>query len=209
MTTLTSTTLDPALQSLVDARLDTIDRMLLGRVPRADRMGILREVEAQIEELVAQKDPATLGREDILEVLGQLDPPEGYLPECLPSGETPAPAIKSGGDAPGSGSAKTRLGAPRKKGNVALLGGLMSLLSLIAIFLLTPVVLILGFVVFPYFLFVLPVVALVSFSFATTGLILGIKNFGQGAWPIIAVVTGGLTQLFSLAMPLPLLLFFF
>ncbi len=207
MTTMTATPLDPALQSLVDARLDTIDRMLLGRVPRADRLGILREVESQIEELISQKDPANLGREDILAVLGQLDPPEGYLPEMLPTSDVQMSATRPSTKSTSQG--KTPGGPAKKTGNTALLGGLMSLLSLIAIFLLTPVVLFIGFLVFPYMLFVLPVVAIVSFAFATTGLILGIKNFGQGAWPIIAVVTGGLTQLFSLALPLPLLLFLF
>lgn len=73
--------LPEALQSLVDSRLDTIDRMLLGRVPRHDRVAIVGEVEAQIYELLAGRDADDLSREDVLAVLARLDPPEAYLPD--------------------------------------------------------------------------------------------------------------------------------
>jgi hypothetical protein len=42
MTTMTTAvTLTESAKALVDSRLDTIDRMLLGRVPRADRLATL------------------------------------------------------------------------------------------------------------------------------------------------------------------------
>ena len=76
-----SAQLTEATQALIDARLDTIDRMLLGRVPRQDRLAIVREVEGQIHELLQDRDGEELSREDVLAVLGRLDPPEAYLPD--------------------------------------------------------------------------------------------------------------------------------
>src|SRR5262249_3180878 len=43
--TIGTAVLSGPLQALVDARLDTLDRMLLGRVPRSDRRAIVDEVE--------------------------------------------------------------------------------------------------------------------------------------------------------------------
>ena len=71
------------MQALVDARLDTIDRMLLGRVARQDRLAIVREVESQIHDLLGEPRPRPLDRDDVLAVLARLDPPEAYLPEDL------------------------------------------------------------------------------------------------------------------------------
>ena len=90
MTMATTMELAKPLQALIDARLDTIDRMILGQIPRADRLSILREVESQIEELLAERDAASLTRDDIIEVLRQLDPPEAFVPE-----EIPDPAIRT------------------------------------------------------------------------------------------------------------------
>lgn len=73
--------LSESMQSLVDSRLDTIERMLLGRVSRAERMAIVREVDSQIHELLGERETDDLGREDVLGVLARLDPPEAYLPE--------------------------------------------------------------------------------------------------------------------------------
>jgi hypothetical protein len=70
-----------SLQRLIDARLDTIDRMLLGRLPRADRLAVTREVESQIYELLGERLGNELDREDVLVVLAKLDPPEAYIPE--------------------------------------------------------------------------------------------------------------------------------
>ena len=81
-----------ALQTLIDARLDTVDRMLLGRVPRQDRLAIVREVESQIFELLPTHGDGELGRDDVLAVLARLDPPEAYLPEA---GEGGAPTVRT------------------------------------------------------------------------------------------------------------------
>jgi hypothetical protein len=80
-TSLATDRLPRTLQRLVDARLDTIDRMLLGRLPRADRLAVVRDVEGQIFDLLGQRPGHELDREDVLTVLARLDPPEAYIPE--------------------------------------------------------------------------------------------------------------------------------
>ncbi len=87
MTTATASTpiesaiLDVNAQALIDSRLDTIERMLLGQVPRADRLAIVREVEAQIHDHLAERHSDDTDRDAVLAALGRLDPPEAYLPE--------------------------------------------------------------------------------------------------------------------------------
>src|SRR5271166_1244843 len=81
MTVTASIHVSESLQSLIDCRLDTIDRMLLGRLPRSARVEIVREVESQIFELLGARNNDELTREDVLAVLGRLDPPEAYLPD--------------------------------------------------------------------------------------------------------------------------------
>jgi hypothetical protein len=81
--------LSQTLQSLIDSRLDTIERMLLGHVPRAERIAIVGEVESQIHELLGEREADDLSREDVLAVLARLDPPEAYLPEDSPTDSAP------------------------------------------------------------------------------------------------------------------------
>jgi len=74
--------LSPALQSLVEERLDAIERILLAAgVSRGERRGILSEVESHVFELLARRTTGEPTREDVLAVLAQLDPPESYAPE--------------------------------------------------------------------------------------------------------------------------------
>jgi len=73
--------LTPALQELINLRLDTIDRVLLNVVSRTDRVGIVSEVEAQIFELLSERGTDELTRDDVLAVLARLDPSEAYIPE--------------------------------------------------------------------------------------------------------------------------------
>lgn len=86
---MTTFTLSDSLQLLIDSRLDAIDRMLLGRMTRADRVAITTEVESQIYELLSIRDQSTLTREDVLAVLGRLDPPEAYIPDDLEEATLP------------------------------------------------------------------------------------------------------------------------
>ncbi len=81
MTVTASIHVSESLQTLIDCRLDTIDWMLLGRMPRSERVEIVREVESQIFELLGARHSDELTREDVLGVLGRLDPPEAYLPD--------------------------------------------------------------------------------------------------------------------------------
>jgi hypothetical protein len=81
MMSVATTELSRSTQHLIDSRLDTIDRMLLGRVPRQERIEIVREVEAQIFEQLYERGADEWSRDDVLAVLGRLDPPEAYLPE--------------------------------------------------------------------------------------------------------------------------------
>lgn len=74
--------LSASLQSLVDERLDTIERVLLmGGVSRGERRGIAGEVEAHVFELLGRRTSGEPTREDVLAVISQLDPPESYAPD--------------------------------------------------------------------------------------------------------------------------------
>ena len=68
-------------QALIDSRLDTIERMLLGQVARADRIAIVREVEAQIHDHLAERNPDDTDRDAVIAALARLDPPEAFLPD--------------------------------------------------------------------------------------------------------------------------------
>ena len=114
MTTITSVQVPELLQALIDSRLDTIDRMLLGRLPRAERLEMVREVESQIFELLQERCSDEPTREDVLAVLARLDPPEAYLPEELEREAASHPRPRSVARAPGSvpGPAGRRSQAP-------------------------------------------------------------------------------------------------
>ncbi len=131
-----TTELSRSTQHLIDSRLDTIDRMLLGRVSRQERLEIVREVEAQIFEQLHERGAEELSREDVLAVLGRLDPPEAYLPE--EAGEAgPVPradlveALRIGRIQP------VRKGDPR----VAKVSGILGLVAMALILLGCPIVL--------------------------------------------------------------------
>ena len=80
---MTSAELNPEFRSLIDARLDAIEQMLMGaRVSYSERRHIVSEVETQVFELLARRgDNPT--RDDVEAVLASLDPPESYVPEEL------------------------------------------------------------------------------------------------------------------------------
>ncbi len=112
------------LQRLIDARLDTIDRMLLGRVPRDERLAIVREVETQIFDLLAEQGGDSPDRETVLTVLSRLDPPEAYLPE----GESAAP--RSSGRVATSESPVARVPSPslqEKRARWSFVSGILGL----------------------------------------------------------------------------------
>jgi hypothetical protein len=102
MSTIDMTVISGSLQTLVDARLDAIDRALLGRVSRQERLNVGGEVVGGIHVLLHDRcgpgvEPS---RDDVLAVLAQLDPPEAYLADgddeepraARTPSRTPAPA---------------------------------------------------------------------------------------------------------------------
>ena len=71
--------LAPSLQRLIDSRLDNIDRALMGSdLSRYERRQIVSSVEDQIHEMIDRLGKEEPSREDILRILGSLDPPEAY-----------------------------------------------------------------------------------------------------------------------------------
>jgi len=78
---MTAEMLNPQLRSIIDARLDAIDRVLVqALIGWTERRNIVEEVETQIFELLARRSPSPT-EEDVLAVLAAIDPPEAYLPE--------------------------------------------------------------------------------------------------------------------------------
>jgi hypothetical protein len=75
-----TTTQGSDIQRMIDCRLDTLDRLLIGSgVSRAERVDVVQSVEDQIHELVDRKSNGEPTREVVVEVLGELDPPEAYV----------------------------------------------------------------------------------------------------------------------------------
>lgn len=183
------------LQRLVDARLDTIDRMLLGRLPRADRLAVVRDVEGQILDLLGERPGHELDREDVLVVLARLDPPEAYLPEeggfeatavLLPAARaprsTPSPAIDP---------------ALRGKALALGIGGLL-LLGLCGLWVLILLLALIGGVggAMLFALIGLPLIIILA-SIPT--LTLSILWRRGGPWAIVGLVASVVSLLFGLA----------
>ncbi len=199
----TTVQLPRALETLIDSRLDTIDRMLVGRVPRQDRLAIVREVESQIYDLLQEGEHGERSRESVLAVLARLDPPEAYLPD--ESTLEPASAGLSV-------SARTRV-APQPEERNLHTGRASGIFGLIAIVLLalSPIPYLLGTVfeseiviLFGWGAEILAVLAV-----GILGIVLGIYARFKGAWAIVGVVASALsivTALIASAMMFALLL---
>ena len=114
-------------QLLIDARLDAIEQALFGRMPRSERLTIVREVESQIHELLAESGVDEASREDVLAVLARLDPPEAYIGDDEDFGgfdrvDRPRTLTVSS-------SRKTPV-APGRSERLAMAGGIMGLCGL-------------------------------------------------------------------------------
>ena len=76
----TSVELGMDAQKMIDYRLDSLDRILISSgMNRAERMDVVQSVEDQIHELVDRRSEGEPTREDVVQVLGELDPPEAYV----------------------------------------------------------------------------------------------------------------------------------
>lgn len=191
MMTLESLRLSAPLQALVDARLDTIDRMLLGVVPRQDRLAIARDLESQIHEQLQDRNTDELSRDDVLSVLASLDPPEAYLPEetgAVPSANRAVPSLHPTSDRPrpASSSVSGILGIVTLAGAVIL----PCVVWMTAMALGSDVVLFLG--------------GDVSISLVLIGAILSISLAARvglnSAWTVTGLVTGFLAMILPVAV---------
>jgi hypothetical protein len=201
MMTVTTAQLTDSMQTLIDARLDTIDRMLLGRVPRADRLAIVREVEGQIYDLLAERGSDEPDRDDVLAVLARLDPPEAYLPEEGPGG----PAVLR---APSPARVARPAAKPDVSG-VARASGILGIAAL-TIFFLTPAIFLGTELLGSEILLYVGVFGAAALSFVTglVGIALALFARLRGAWAIVGLVTGVLAVLFSGIGSIGLLLLF-
>jgi hypothetical protein len=186
--------LSGSLQALVDSRLDTIDRMLMGRMPRQERMAIVREVEAQIFDLLQERGGEDITREDVLAVLARLDPPEAYLPE-----ETAVEPISPRATSREQAVRPARRGDPK----VARISGILGLVMMV-LALFSPV---LGYgIAIPFqslaaFWVVCGIVSSLAFVSGIIAFVLAIYSRMASAWAGVGVVTSSLSWLFAPTLP--------
>lgn len=210
MTMATKIELAKPLQALIDARLDTIDRMLLGQIPRPDRLSILNEVESQIEELLAERDAASLTRDDIIEVLRQLDPPEAFVPEEIPDPANRTPQSFSRQNHYQSHSRQTQVEIPssgKLSSRAGLISGIMGLSTFFSFFILMIIAWVLAAALGSGVLFIAEfcAIAVVGFGTGLCAFILGIMGRNQGIMPVVGMVTGALSVLLCVVVPIVLL----
>ncbi len=193
--------LPAALQSLVDRRLDLVDRVLQdARLPRSERISILQELEGQIHQQLEQRTEQPT-RDDVLAVISELDPPEAYLSD----------EAGCGGDIPSLRRDSFRVEAPAAKD--AVLPAVPSKLSVWAGFLVSGVALFTA-VVMTCAVWVAPeltlglaaivqVVALVGAALGAARLLQSPTNRASGlekAVATVAAMTAPLTVGFLLAL---------
>jgi hypothetical protein len=187
--------LSESLQALIDARLDTIDRMLLGRVARTDRLAIVREVESQVFELLHERGTEDLTREDVLAVLARLDPPEAYLPEDDDEAGRERTAAPNRVRAPEA----RRNGKPRPAKTSGIVG-----LSALAVVLFSPLIFLIGelmaeIVTEAGVIFFWSVAILATCAAGLLAIILGVMGRRGGAWAVVGMVAGAFSFLFACA----------
>jgi hypothetical protein len=185
--TATLVQLPRTLEMLIESRLDTIDRMLVERVPRQDRLAIVREVESQIYDLLQAGEHEEHTRESVLEVLARLDPPEAYLPDEI-TGEAARPAQSI------SPRGRVVPTTQQQNSNAARASGILGLVALFLI-LLSPLPYALGMALRS------EIVMLVGwggemlavFTASVIAIVLGIYARFRGAWAIVGVATSSLS----------------
>jgi hypothetical protein len=181
-----------SVQTLIDSRLDTIDRMLLGRLSRQDRLAIVREVESQIHELIQARDADELTREHVLAVLARLDPPEAYLPD-----ETEGKPVSM------HRTFVARTAQPEIKGDVKVgqASGILGLAAIVLLMLLPVTYTIAIALQSELALIVLGGGNLLLVGVAAAlGLVLGVVARKSGAWAIVGIVTSVFAPVLALAI---------
>ena len=189
MTTALAPTLAPALQALVDLRLDTIDRLLLNHLPRQDRVNIVSEVEAQIFELLGEQGGEEPTRDDVLAVLARLDPPEAYVPEDAASLERPRTQRE-----PTRASRNPQ--SPRREGHAGKTGGILGLVSL-SFVLIVPAIYTVGLMLesWEIALFGLLLAGSAMLVTGILGLIFSIYAGLRSPWSVTGVITSAVSLL--------------
>lgn len=193
MSSTTSAPLSQTALALIESRLNTIERLLLDRVPRQDRLAIVQEVESQIHHLLESRGSENPTTDDVLAVLAKLDPPEAYLGEASSTAGPAQAAARRPRPSRTSPSASERPEAPgsealsRASGFVGL-GGLLGLPLLAGLgFLLVSQG---GSEVFAYaFLLVL---ALLTGGAGSIGIGLAIASRRAGVWSIVGAASSAL-----------------
>jgi len=194
MTTAVAAQLSESLQALVDSRLDTIDRLLMGRLPRQDRLAIVKEVEDQVFELLQERGAEELSREDVLAVLARLDPPEAYLPE-----ESAGLEWVLSRRPPGSRPVRTARGGDPK---VAKVSGILGLVAVASV-LLIPLDYVVALALNSEVIFL--VLGGGTFGLTLIGgilaIVLAIYSRMGSAWAVVGVVTGALSLFCCFTLP--------
>ncbi len=196
MSTIDMTVISGSLQTLVDARLDAIDRALLGRVSRQERLNVVGEVEGRIHELLHDRcgpgvEPS---RDDVLAVFARLDPPEAYLCEGDDHEEPRAARSPSRPPAPASAWSVS------DPGRFARYSGMLGLASL-GVGLLMPLAYGLVFVTgneLPVLIGV-PCIGLFMMLGGLASLFLAISSRLSNAWAVVGAAAGVLSCIFGMA----------
>jgi len=182
------------LQALIDLRLDTIDRLLLNHLPRQDRLNIVSEVEAQIFELLSETANEEPTRDDLLAVLGQLDPPEAYVPEDAATFERPTAQREPV-------RASQRTSAPsRREGRAAKAGFILGLVSL-SFLLIVPAVYTVGLMLESWEIALLGILLAGSTMLVTgvLGMIFSLYSGLRGPWSVTGLIASAVALLAWLA----------
>lgn len=172
--------LSESLQKLIDSRLDTIDRMLLGRLSRQDRLTIVREVESQIHELLSERNSDELTREDVLAVLARLDPPEAYLAEEFESHDA-STRVRT--------TSQTTPVTRRSNRRTALTSGLLGLAALTLVVIVYPALYMIALTEQSQILALVFCGGTLAFAIpaGVLGLVLGIYSRKNGAWAVVGI----------------------
>jgi hypothetical protein len=180
-----------SLQTLIDSRLDTIDRMLLGRLSRQERLAIVTEVESQIHELLHASDADELTREDVLAVLARLDPPEAYI-----SDEVDGERVSQRRTRP----TRAYQAVPTAD-KVGRASGILGVLAL-ALMLLLPLEYLLGYAVHSELAVEIPLIGtlLLMLIGAILGLAFGIIARKSGPSAVVGIVTSSLSLFLTLTI---------
>jgi hypothetical protein len=199
-----TTELSRSTQHLIDSRLDTIDRMLLGRVSRQERLEIVREVEAQIFEQLFARGLDEPSREDVLAVLGRLDPPEAYLAE--EDGDL-SPAAHRVGPTPRHRPIPSASGAADPSARIS---GILSLVAISLLLLAVPLTFALAVLLqSEAVLFIIGgAVVVLTLIVSIVGIVLAARCRLSSAWAVVGLVNGILSILGAICAPVSFLVLF-